>query len=105
MCQVTKACTLTSNQQGAISWCSCCNTYSLLFGTSSLSFTYEEFTQFLDLLSSLRAHQFDYLGNRVLIRSNQHAVGLVLTEEEVKNLKSMMLEVMAMEKEIEELVS
>lgn len=90
-------------KEGSVSWCPSCSSYSVLFQSSAFSFTWEELNQFYELLCSLRAHQFDADDHRVLIRSNHHPVGFIISEKEVTTLKSALLEVIQLEYQLHQL--
>lgn len=99
MCDVKDHIVLAEEEPFRISWCKDCKIYSLIIGTSSLTFTKKGLDHFTHVLEALKNQDFcyDHFGiSKALLRNNRTYAGIYLSKEEVHSLLAMIKQGIAM---------
>lgn len=90
MCHIDQHIGLSETENGQISYCKGCRSFSLVYKSCCASFTKKEMSDFVQLLDGLRSEDFQYyvLGVPKAVVKNQFAyIGFCLDVDEVKDLR------------------
>lgn len=93
MCASGHQQTLCKTATGSVHWCECCQSYSVIFGTTCMAMRPCDYKLFMELLQSLEPHDFVYhftAPEQIILKHNRTSVGLCLTPDQAGTLLDLM---------------
>lgn len=107
MCKMNEQLLLSGQAERQVSWCTCCQKYSLYFKQVCFSFDESEIDEFRQFLEGLSPNCFQYyLQNekQVLIKNELFNAGFFLSRDEVSEVVDLIAEAQLMF-EVNEIIS
>ncbi|MEM9896193.1 MAG: DUF6686 family protein [Bacteroidota bacterium] len=98
MCEFSEHIVLSENQQGQLSWCKCCQNYSLIYKSCCVAFSDQEFYAFRNTILKLREEDYHYhfFDKKYAIIKNETApMGIILTAQDREELLDLLNEAKA----------